>query len=134
MKYPLHFIIILLFALFPTLGTSARAAGTYPGCAVPSSSFVKEFTATPSTLNSILGVAAAGDVIYLDSSNYGAVSISNRKYSEFLTMEAVGGGLRYSHPFRSFCESRGIFRDHYQRQRFSIAITQWNLSQLGFEQ
>ena len=91
MKYPLHFIIILLFALFATLGTSAKAAGTYPGCAVPSSSFVKEFTATPSTLNSILGVAAAGDVIYLDSSNYGAVSISNRKYSEFLTIEAGWG-------------------------------------------
>ena len=101
MKYPLHFIIILLFTLFPTLGTSARAAGTYPGCAVPSSSFVKEFTATPSTLNSILGVAAAGDVIYLDSSNYGAVSISNRKYSEFLTIEAGWDKLRYSHPFRS---------------------------------
>ncbi len=88
MKYPLHFIVILLFTLFATLGTSARAAGTYPGCALPSSSFVKEFTATPSTLNSILGVAAAGDVIYLDSSNYGAVSISNREYSEFLTIEA----------------------------------------------
>ena len=91
MKYPLHFIIILLFTLFSTLGIPAKAAGTYPGCAVPSSSFVKEFTATPSTLNSILGVAAAGDVIYLDSSNYGAVSISNRKYSEFLTIEAGWG-------------------------------------------
>ena len=89
MKYPLHFIIILLFTLFPTLGTSARAAGTYPGCAAPSSSFVKEFTAT--TFNSILGAAAAGDVIYLNSSNYGAISISNRKYSEFLTIEAGWG-------------------------------------------
>jgi hypothetical protein len=33
----------------------------------------------------------AGDVIYLDSSNYGAVNISNRKYSEFLTIEAGPG-------------------------------------------
>ena len=90
MKYP-RWNIILLFAFFPVLQTSAGAAGVYPGCAVPSASYVKEFTATPSTLNSILGAAAAGDVIYLDSSNYGAVNISNRKYSDFLTIEAGWG-------------------------------------------
>ena len=42
MKYPSRFIIFL-FAVFPTWEISARAAGTYPGCAVPSSSFAKEF-------------------------------------------------------------------------------------------
>ena len=90
MKYPLR-PIIFLFALFPLLETSARAAGTYPGCAAPPSSFAKQYTATSATFNSILGAAAAGDVIYLDSSNYGAVSIANRKYSQFLTIEAGWG-------------------------------------------
>ena len=90
MKYPSRFIIFI-FAVFPTWEISARAAGTYPGCAVPSSSFAKEFTATPATLNSILNAAAAGDVIYLDLSNYGAVSILNRRYPQFLTIEAGWG-------------------------------------------
>ena len=84
-------LIILLFAFFPAFEISARAAGTYPGCAVPPTSFVKEFAATPATLNSILSTAAAGDVIYLDLSNYGAINISNRKYSQFLTIEAGSG-------------------------------------------
>ncbi len=70
MKYPLRSIVFVL-AVFPLWEMSAKAAGTYPGCAVPPTSFTKEFTATPATLNSILNSAAAGDVIYLDSSNYG---------------------------------------------------------------
>ncbi len=90
MKYPLRFIVFL-FAVFPTWEISAKAAGVYPGCAVPPSSFAKEFTATPATFNSILNTAAAGDVIYLDSSNYGAINILNRKYSQFLTIEAGWG-------------------------------------------
>ena len=66
-------------ALSYVLETSARAAGTYSGCAAPPSSFVKAFTATPTTFISILNTAAAGDIIYLNSGPYGAVSISNRK-------------------------------------------------------
>jgi hypothetical protein len=90
MKIALHFCI-LPFAFLAMLGTSARAAGTYSGCAIPPSSFVKSFTATPTTFSSILNTAAAGDVIYLNSGAYGAVSISNRKYSQFLTIKAGSG-------------------------------------------
>ena len=73
------------------LATAAAAAGTYSGCAAPPSSFAKAFTATPTTFGSILNAAAAGDVIYLNSGAYGAVSISNRKYSQFLTIKAGPG-------------------------------------------
>jgi hypothetical protein len=82
---------IFLLAFFPTLGTSATAAGVYSGCAATPSSFVKAFTATPTTLSSILNTATAGDAIYLNSGNYGAVSVSNRKYSQFLTVKAGSG-------------------------------------------
>ena len=82
---------VFLFAFFPTLETSARAGGTYPGCAAPPSSFAKALTATPTTFSSILNSAAAGDVIYLNSGSYGAVSISNRKYAQFLTIKAASG-------------------------------------------
>jgi hypothetical protein len=90
MKVALHFSVFL-FACIPTLETPATAAGTYSGCAAPPSSFVKSFTATPATFSSILDAAAAGDVIYLNSGNYGAVSISNKKYSQFLTIKAGSG-------------------------------------------
>ena len=90
MRYPFQ-LTIFVFAFVHAVETEARAASTYPSCAIPSSSFVKEFTATPATLNSILSTAAAGDVIYLDLSNYGAVNISNRRYSQFLTIEAAWG-------------------------------------------
>jgi hypothetical protein len=82
---------IFLCAFFATLATSATAAGTYSGCAAPPTSFAKSFTATPTTFSSILDAAAAGDVIYLNSGNYGAVSISNRKYAQFLTIKAGSG-------------------------------------------
>ena len=90
MKGVLRFGVFIL-ALFPTLETSARAAGTYSGCAAPPSSFVKAFTATPTSFSSILNTAAAGDVIYLSSGSYEAVSISNRKYARFLTIKAASG-------------------------------------------
>jgi hypothetical protein len=90
MKGVLRFGVFIL-ALFPTLETSARAAGTYSGCAAPPSSFAKAFTATPTSFSSILNAAAAGDVIYLNSGPYGAVSISNRKYAQFLTIKAASG-------------------------------------------
>jgi hypothetical protein len=82
---------VLVVAFFPAFGTSARAAGTYSGCAPPPSSFVKAFTATPTNFSSILDTATAGDVIYLNSGAYGAVSIANRKYSQFLTIKAGSG-------------------------------------------
>ena len=82
---------VFLCALFPALTTAASAAGTYAGCAAPPSSFPKTFTATPTNFSSILNAAAAGDVIYLSSGAYGAVSISNRKYSQFLTIKAGAG-------------------------------------------
>jgi hypothetical protein len=82
---------ISIFAFFTTLETSDKAAGTYPGCTAPPSSFVKAFTATPMTLSSILNTATAGDIIYLSSGNYGAVSISSRKYSQFLMIKAASG-------------------------------------------
>ena len=82
---------ILLCASFPTLSSSATAAGVYSSCAAPPSNFAKAFTATPTTFSSILDTAAAGDVIYLNSGNYGAVSISNRNYSQFLTIKAGPG-------------------------------------------
>jgi hypothetical protein len=91
MKYP-H-LILFPFAFIPMLHAPARAAGTYPGCAAPPSSFAKESTATAATFNSLLAAAAAGDVIYLDSSNYGAVKISNRAYSGFVTIEAGWGQM-----------------------------------------
>ena len=83
--------IVFLFAFFPALERSAMAAGAYPGCAAPPSSFPKSFTATPTTFASILNAAAAGDVIRLNSGAYGAVSIANRKYEQFLTIEAGPG-------------------------------------------
>ena len=83
--------IVFLFAFFPALQRSAMAAGAYPGCAAPPSSFPKSFTATPTTFASILNAAAAGDVIRLNSGAYGAVSIANRKYEQFLTIEAGPG-------------------------------------------
>ena len=93
---------IFIFAVLPTLETPANAAGTYPGCAAPPSSFVKAFTATPTTFSSVLNIAAAGDVIYLNSGAYGAVSISNRKYSQFLTIKAGPRDRRlYCHLLRS---------------------------------
>jgi hypothetical protein len=90
MKVALH-LNAFLFAFFPTLATAATAAGTYSGCAAPPSSFAKAFTATPTNFSSILDAAAAGDVIYLNSGNYGAVSISNRKYAQFITIKAGSG-------------------------------------------
>ena len=90
MKVALHHGIFLC-AFFPILASSATAAGTYSGCASPPSSFVKAFTATPTTFSSILDAAAAGDVIYLNSGNYRAITISNRKYSQFLTIKAGSG-------------------------------------------
>jgi len=86
MKSALHFGVFL-GAFVPALA-SAAAAATYPGCAAPPSSFAKSLTATPATLNSVLGAAAAGDVIYLNSGAYGAVNIANRKYAQFLTIKA----------------------------------------------
>jgi hypothetical protein len=47
--------------------------------------------ATPSTLSSALGAAVAGDRISLASGNYGAVTISDKKYSDFLTIQAAAG-------------------------------------------
>jgi hypothetical protein len=73
------------------LETPAMAAGVYSGCAAPPSSFTKSFTATPTTFSSILDGAAAGDVIYLNSGAYGAVSISGKKYAQFLTIKAGSG-------------------------------------------
>jgi hypothetical protein len=90
MKVALQFSIFF-FAFFLTLETSATAAGTYSGCAAPPSSFVKAFTANPTTFSSILNKAAAGNVIYLNSGNYGAVKILNRKYPQFLTIKAGSG-------------------------------------------
>jgi hypothetical protein len=90
MRVALHFSTFIL-AFFPILEGSATAAGTYSGCAAPPSSFTKTFTATPTTFSSILDAATAGGVIYLNSGNYGVVSISNRKYSEFLTIKAGSG-------------------------------------------
>jgi hypothetical protein len=80
-----------LFTIFSAVENPAGAAGTYTGCAAPSSSFTKALTATPTTFTSILNTAAGGDVIYLNSGNYGAVSISNKKYSQFLTIKAGSG-------------------------------------------
>jgi hypothetical protein len=82
---------LFIFALLTMFENPARAAGVYSGCAAPSSSFVKTFTATPTTFSSILNTAAAGDVIYLNSGAYGAVSISDKKYSQFLTIKASSG-------------------------------------------
>jgi len=90
MKYPIHFIVFL-FVFFAMLESRATAAGTYPGCAAPPSSFAKAFTANPTTFGSILNAAAAGDVIYLNSGKYGAVTFDNRKYSQFLTIKAGSG-------------------------------------------
>jgi hypothetical protein len=85
------FLGTFVLAACPMLGGSATVAGTYPSCAAPPSSFLKTFTATPTTFSSILNVATAGDVIYLNSGLYGAVSVSNRKYSQFLTIKAGSG-------------------------------------------
>jgi hypothetical protein len=89
MKVALHFAVLL--CALPTFGTSSRAAATYSGCQAPPSSFSKALTANPTTLNSILNSAAGGEVLYLNSGAYGAVSISNRKYSQFLTIKAASG-------------------------------------------
>ncbi len=62
----------------------------YNGCAAPSTTYSAALNATPTTLNSVLGSAIAGDIIYLTSGNYGAVSIS-KKYSQFLTLKAAAG-------------------------------------------
>lgn len=83
--------IIFMLGFFAALETPAVAAGTYEGCAAPPSSFTKSFTATPTTFSSILASVAAGDVIYLNSGAYGAASISNRKYAQFLTIKAGSG-------------------------------------------
>lgn len=82
---------IFCFTFLLMLETSARAAGTYSGCAAPPTSFAKALTATPTTFSSILNSAAASDVIYLNSGSYGAISISNRKYAQFLTIKAASG-------------------------------------------
>jgi hypothetical protein len=87
MRFALRFGIFVC-ALFPGLEASAFAATTYPGCAAPPASFTRSFTATPATFGSILNAAPAGGVIYLNSGAYGAVSIANRKYSQFLTIKA----------------------------------------------
>ena len=84
-------LAIFSFALLAMLETPALAAGVYAGCAAPPTTFVKTLTATPTTFSSILNTAAAGDVIYLNSGAYGAVSISNRSYSQFLTIKAGPG-------------------------------------------
>jgi Right handed beta helix region len=89
-KVALNFGIFLL-SLLTALENPARAAGTYSGCAAPPASFTKALTATPTTFASILNTAAGGDVIYLNSGNYGALSISNKKYSQFLTIKAGSG-------------------------------------------
>jgi hypothetical protein len=87
----MKFFFTFLFAVFAAMAPPAMAAGAYPGCAAPPTVFAKSFTATPSTFASILNAAAAGDVIYLNSGAYGAVSIANRKYAQFLTIKAVQG-------------------------------------------
>jgi hypothetical protein len=89
-KVASHFRIFL-FGLLTMLETPAIAAGVYSGCAAPPSSFTKSFTATPTTFSSILDSAAAGDVIYLNSGAYGAVSIYGKKYAQFLTIKAGSG-------------------------------------------
>ena len=89
-KSTLQFIIFV-FAFFAVAETPAAAAGVYAGCAAPPSSFTKSFTATPTTFSSILNTAVAGDVIYLNSGAYGAVSISGKKYAQFLTIKAGSG-------------------------------------------
>ena len=73
------------------LETPTLAAGVYSGCSAPPTTFVKTLTATPTTFSSILNSAVAGDLIYLNSGAYGAVSISNRKYAQFLTIKAGPG-------------------------------------------
>jgi hypothetical protein len=70
---------------------TAPGAAVYSGCEDPPTKFASTLMATPSTWTSVLGTAAAGDVISLDSGNYGAVSISNKKYSDFLTIHAATG-------------------------------------------
>ena len=90
MKVALRFGVIL-FASLAVLQTPALAAGVYSGCAAPPTTFTKTLTATPTTFSSILNTAAAGDLIYLNSGAYGAVSISGRKYAQFLTIKAGSG-------------------------------------------
>jgi hypothetical protein len=87
----MKFCFVFLFAVLAATAPPAMAAGAYPGCAAPPSVFAKSFTATPATFASILNAAAAGDVIYLNSGAYGAVSIANRKYAQFLTIKAAQG-------------------------------------------
>jgi hypothetical protein len=70
---------------------TAPGAAVYSGCEDPPTTFSSTLMATPSTLSSVLGTAVAGDVIHLESGNYGAVSISNKKYSDFLTIQAAAG-------------------------------------------
>ena len=70
---------------------TAPGAAVYSGCEAPPTTFSSTLTATPSTLSAILGTAVAGDVIYLDSGNYGAVTIASKKYSNFLTIKAATG-------------------------------------------
>ena len=60
MKVASHYGIFC-FAFLLMLDTSARAAGTYSGCAAPPTSFAKALTATPTTFSSILDAAAAGE-------------------------------------------------------------------------
>jgi hypothetical protein len=72
-------------------GTAPPKAAVYAGCEDPPTTFSSTLTATPSTLSSVMGTAVAGDVIYLDSGNYGALSISNKKYASFLTIQAASG-------------------------------------------
>ncbi|HEY1783498.1 MAG TPA: hypothetical protein VGG79_24275 [Roseiarcus sp.] len=90
MKVALRFGVIL-FAGLAVLQTPALAAGVYSGCAAPPTTFTKTLTATPTTFSSILNSAAAGDLISLNSGAYGAVSISGRKYAQFLTIKAGSG-------------------------------------------
>ena len=83
--------VVFPFALLTMLETPTLAAGVYSGCSAPPTTFVKTLTATPTTFSSILNSAVAGDLIYLNSGAYGAVSISNRKYAQFLTIKAGPG-------------------------------------------
>ena len=126
---------IFPFALLAMLETPALAAGVYAGCAAPPTTFVKTLTATPTTFSSILNTAAAGDVIYLNSGAYGAVSISNRSYSQFLTIKAGPGQTPVLSSLAVNAVSRMVFSglDH-QRERRPVEIARRNSRQPGFEQ
>jgi hypothetical protein len=70
---------------------SVTLAQVYAGCATPPASYANTWNATPSTFSSVLSQAQGGDVIYLSSGAYGAVSITSHKFTQFLTIKAASG-------------------------------------------